>query len=639
MAINRSKIARQLLAQGGVSLNDAQMMAPDGEFLAYINPKEAGILKAMGGSGKMTPMGIPSFTEDEEDTGDVSNPGGGFSGDTSSPGDDQEDDTARMMQDMGLTGPGFTSRGGPKDDSDDSPGFFQRMANRGKRGFVNRNMMSTRDAILSLSPFGPRKDMNLFDVYQQMNKQGGLFTEGLTGTNLDMERAKETFDKLEDLGIDVTQDIGPQLDKVSTTDFRSAFNLDRPTPVSDGAPMLPKLPQIAKVPSDVEQQKSDLGEYIASIRAANPTAFNIPERFRLAEGGEPRQEYGLGSIVKKITGAVKKVAKSPIGKAALAVGLGSYGLGVGPLKNLAGAGFLKNLGLGAAIDAIPGGGVTAGIVGTSLLGGLLTSKQPEQDINALSQRISDQTGIDVSKIRGEVQQAYQNKDTSSLAQKYPFLVDQEYSASFATGGRIGFKDGTPKKKKGIKEVEKEKPMTPEEYFKGKEEFNKEQLLQDMEDEYKEYLDRQKYGPRNEAAKGGDIEDTPKKEGIMMASNMQNDAVLERLFEKYLDMGLSPEDAAKKAMEEFDKMSMKENMGRTMAAEGGMMDLGGNEMDLRGGGFVPIGAREKADDVPARLSKNEFVFTADAVRAAGGGSVDRGADLMYKTMKQLENKVV
>jgi len=283
--------------------------------------------------------------------------------------------------------------------------------------------------------------------------------------------------------------------------------------------------------------------------------------------------------------------------------------------------------------------VTASIVGASLLGGLLTSKEPEQDINALSQRISDQTGIDVAKIRGEVQQAYQNKDTSSLAKKYPFLVDQEYSASFATGGRTGFKDGTPKKKKGIKEVEKEKPMTPEQYFKGKEEFNKEQLLQDMEDEYKEYLDRQKYGPRNEAAKGGDIEDTPKKEGIMMASNIENERILENLFEKYLDMGLSPEDAAKKAMEEFDRMSMKEDMGRTMAAEGGMMDLGGNEMDLRGGGFVPIGVAEKADDVPARLSKNEFVFTADAVRAAGGGSVDRGADLMYKTMKQLENKVV
>ena len=97
MSITRAQIARQLLAQGGVSLNDAQMMAPDGEFLAYINPKEAGILKAMGGSGRMTPMGIPSFTEDEEDTGDVSNPGGSMSGGSGggNNGDDQEDDSGR----------------------------------------------------------------------------------------------------------------------------------------------------------------------------------------------------------------------------------------------------------------------------------------------------------------------------------------------------------------------------------------------------------------------------------------------------------------------------------------------------------------------------------------------------------------
>ena len=74
------------------------------------------------------------------------------------------------------------------------------------------------------------------------------------------------------------------------------------------------------------------------------------------------------------------------------------------------------------------------------------------------------------------------------------------------------------------------------------------------------------------------------------------------------------------------------------AEGGIMNLGGMEMDLRGGGFVPLGAKEKADDVPARLSKNEFVMTADAVRAAGGGSVDKGADKMYKLMKDLEAKV-
>ncbi len=72
------------------------------------------------------------------------------------------------------------------------------------------------------------------------------------------------------------------------------------------------------------------------------------------------------------------------------------------------------------------------------------------------------------------------------------------------------------------------------------------------------------------------------------------------------------------------------------AEGGLMDLGGMEKDYREGGFVPIGAEERADDVPARLSKNEFVFTADAVRNAGGGDIDKGAEVMYNMMQNLES---
>ena len=62
-----------------------------------------------------------------------------------------------------------------------------------------------------------------------------------------------------------------------------------------------------------------------------------------------------------------------------------------------------------------------------------------------------------------------------------------------------------------------------------------------------------------------------------------------------------------------------------------------EMDYRGGGFIPVGAKERADDVPARLSKNEFVMTADAVRAAGGGNVNKGAKKMYSLMNALEAK--
>ena len=69
----------------------------------------------------------------------------------------------------------------------------------------------------------------------------------------------------------------------------------------------------------------------------------------------------------------------------------------------------------------------------------------------------------------------------------------------------------------------------------------------------------------------------------------------------------------------------------------LLDMGGMEKDYRkDGGFVPIGRMERADDVPARLSKNEFVFTADAVRNAGDGDIDKGAEVMYNMMKNLEN---
>jgi len=94
---------------------------------------------------------------------------------------------------------------------------------------------------------------------------------------------------------------------------------------------------------------------------------------------------------------------------------------------------------------------------------------------------------------------------------------------------------------------------------------------------------------------------------------------------------------------FDRLGLGEYVPSESAAqggiiglkEGGMLNFGGREMDLRGGGFVPIGKKERADDVPARLSKNEFVMTADAVRAAGGGSVNKGAQRMYDVMNKLE----
>jgi hypothetical protein len=94
-------------------------------------------------------------------------------------------------------------------------------------------------------------------------------------------------------------------------------------------------------------------------------------------------------------------------------------------------------------------------------------------------------------------------------------------------------------------------------------------------------------------------------------------IFEQLYKKGFQKGGDVEPVAKKTMP--------------------LLDMGGKEMDLReDGGFVPIGRMEKADDVPARLSKNEFVFTADAVRNAGDGNVDKGAEVMYNMMKNLES---
>ena len=101
--------------------------------------------------------------------------------------------------------------------------------------------------------------------------------------------------------------------------------------------------------------------------------------------------------------------------------------------------------------------------------------------------------------------------------------------------------------------------------------------------------------------------------------------------------------------EPDFISMREvveNVGNDEMMEGIMsseqaFNMGGSvlpqgmEMDYRGGGMIPMGSKERADDVPARVSKNEFVMTADAVRAAGGGSVNKGAQKMYQLMNNLE----
>jgi hypothetical protein len=129
---------------------------------------------------------------------------------------------------------------------------------------------------------------------------------------------------------------------------------------------------------------------------------------------------------------------------------------------------------------------------------------------------------------------------------------------------------------------------------------------------------------------------------------QGNEVLPSGIRKEIDEAYESKDPERiKAIEDYYAFLPPRNMylpypnyavgGRVAAQEGGLMNLGGMEKDYRNeGGFVPIGKEEKADDVPARLSVNEFVFTADAVRNAGGGDIDKGAEVMENMMKNLEN---
>ncbi len=468
---------------------------------------------------------------------------------------------------------------------------------------------------------------------------------GLSGKDATRaQRIREAINKAQTTGI------------LTQAEFEKAFgnmNINTPSGPDDGpsTPIIPIAPtMIAKDDSDDDEVENEFVQ-----------RFTLPERFRLAEGGDMRQEYGLGSLVKKITGTVKKVAKSPIGKAALAIGLGAYGLGAGPfasgkLASIPGAGFLKSPGFlkfmfkggKPGFKNLTNTGVFSAIAGASALAGALTPKEEEQE--SLSQKIADRTGIDVTAIRKEVQDAYASGNTASLRTKYPFLIPETAAAD---GGRVGMAVG------GIMRLKK---LLDEAYemvsSRGDFDFSdykmRGQLMAEELSELKfgkDYYDLDQKTQMNLYKQSSDYLDNVAddaadnlfdrmKEGRKGGGRIGfNNGGTYKDFEEFMKKRgkFQKERNLKQLQEEFKRYINRNKP--VEAAEGGMMDMGGMEMDLRGGGFVPIGAKEKADDVPARLSKNEFVFTADAVRAAGGGSVDRGADLMYKTMKQLENKVV
>ena len=311
---------------------------------------------------------------------------------------------------------------------------------------------------------------------------------------------------------------------------------------------------------------------------------------------EPRQLYGLGSLVKKITKPIKKIVKSPIGKAALGAaaiyGLGG-GFGAGGFKagNIPGIGRFFTRGAGAPIGSF----------------------RAAQDLGTKTSFLS--------KILGGAKKGF---DGLSFGQK-AFLLGGAGLASlpFFTGGTEeeedegvveGF-DVTPSSIANIRQMARNRD--PSLAFLPQEQFVRPGFFSPF------------------AAAEGGIARLGYDEGANEKINMIRD-----MLKRNADDDLISEITGA-TQEEINQV-------KNSMAGGGIADLpkvrmlegGMPEIDYReSGGFVPMGKKEKADDVPAMLSKNEFVMTADAVRGMGDGNVEKGAQRMYDQMRQLENRTV
>lgn len=118
-------------------------------------------------------------------------------------------------------------------------------------------------------------------------------------------------------------------------------------------------------------------------------------------------------------------------------------------------------------------------------------------------------------------------------------------------------------------------------------------------------------------------------GGSLSINDLNDSQ-KKIYSGLIDIGYNSDEALKLILDpgpEFLKQK----------AEGGIIQLadGSEKYFPRKNGQIDGPGTGTSDDIPAMLSDGEFVFTAKAVRNAGGGDRREGAKRMYQTMKNLE----
>jgi hypothetical protein len=384
---------------------------------------------------------------------------------------------------------------------------------------------------------------------------------------------------------------------------------------------------------------------------------------------DQRQGYFLGKLVKKITKPIKKVVKSPLGKAALLAG-GAYlaggfmpgGAGLrGGLANFRNFGsgigklFAKDTGLlrglvrDKAGDFSLGRAALSGLGAASLAAPFFMGGDEEEEDTGTPFGMPQP---DIEDIRSQAK-AYYSDPTNSALYFMPPKAAVQRSFYAAEGGlasipRDGYRIGG-----GV--LQKAGQMIKSGVGKVKSLFDDADISVQIRDD-----DVMTDAGLQAQAVGQDVFITPKSkkavqvidglidEGYDITKDADGEYIINSVDEGALDLIAQRLRIGSKGADEFiegqdymggpldEESKMIYDALRNRKADGGIMDLGGMEKDYREGGFVPLGAEERADDVPARLSKNEFVFTADAVRNAGQGDIDRGAEVMQNMMDNLES---
>ena len=361
----------------------------------------------------------------------------------------------------------------------------------------------------------------------------------------------------------------------------------------------------------------------------------------------PRKQFGIGSSLKKLgkkaVGAVKDIASSDLGKAALlyagTAGLGALGAGrgIGSLAQLGtyapstvlgnlgtiGTNFFKGKAMGvdkfdnivrgqSGLSKIFGGGITGNAGKFAALAGVtsfLTST-----LGMSEEQAEEEVARDPSKY---LSLYYKNLNPQASEEEVQEFVTTNTS-EYAEGGRIGYALGSD-------ELPPD-PTTPVNPFKPKPIGpvlpNKEMASNEISIDKIEMLIKR--GADNDLIK----EFTGASDGVinqirdaMERKNKAGGGIMNRMNYALGDT------ASQNAMQAagIEGLPIRQN------------PKGVKELDLRdNGGFIPpVGIKEKEDDIPAMLSNNEFVFTADAVRGMGDGDVELGAQRMYDQMKMLE----